>query len=98
VEYAECYRRARPEADVGELRERWRAGAIHAVCAASRESLVNLRDMLGEAAQLLAATPVFVPHPRVANAARELGCARAIVVSGGDAATLEALAAFFARV
>ncbi|OGA24118.1 MAG: hypothetical protein A3I01_14670 [Betaproteobacteria bacterium RIFCSPLOWO2_02_FULL_65_24] len=99
VEYAECYRRARPEADVSHLLERWRAGSVQAVCAASRESLANLRDMLGqEAAEMLWATPVFVPHPRVANAARELGCARAIVVTGGDAATLEALAAFFAKV
>jgi uroporphyrinogen-III synthase len=99
VEYAECYRRARPEADVSNLLAHWRRGSIHAVCAASRESLVNLRDMLGqEAAAMLQSTPVFVPHPRVANAARELGCARAIVVMGGDSSTLEALAAFFAKV
>jgi uroporphyrinogen-III synthase len=99
VEYAECYRRARPEADVGELVARWRVGQVHAVCAASRESLVNLRDMLGsQNAPMLGATPVFVPHPRIANAAKELGCERAIVVSGGDDAAVEALASFFAKV
>ncbi len=99
VEYAECYRRARPEADVSDLLARWRSGAIHAVCAASRESLVNLRDMLGDqASATLARTPVFVPHPRIASAARELGCARTIVVTGGEDSTVEALSAFFAKV
>jgi uroporphyrinogen-III synthase len=99
VEYAECYRRGRPEADVSELIERWRSGAIHAVCAASREALANLRDMLGgEHAGMLAETPVFVPHPRIANAARELGCTRAIVVTGTEVSMVEALSAFFAKV
>ena len=99
VEYGECYRRARPEADVTDLVSRWQAGDIQAVCAASRESLANLRAMLGsDNAAMLAATPVFVPHPRIANAAKELGCERAIVVTGGDASTVEALSAFFAKV
>jgi len=99
VEYAECYRRARPAADMSDLLARWGAGAVQAVCAASSEALVNLCDMAGAAhAACVLGTPVFVPHPRIAEAARELGFARAIVAIGGDEATAEALASFFAKV
>jgi len=99
VEYAECYRRARPAADMSDLLARWRAGAVQAICAASSEALVNLRDMAGaKDAGLLFGTPVFVPHPRVAEAARAMGFAHAIVAIGGDGAIAEGLAAFFAKV
>lgn len=99
VEYAECYRRARPAVDMSELLARWRAGSVQAICAASSEALANLRDMAGSAdVGLLFGTPVFVPHPRIAEAARELGFAHAIVAIGGDGAIAEALAAFFATV
>ena len=99
VEYAECYRRARPALDLTELLSRWRTGAILAICAGSSEALANLRDLAGPAdAELLSETPVFVPHPRIAESARALGFSRAIVVIGGDAAMLEGLAAFFAKV
>ncbi len=99
VEYAECYRRARPALDLTALLSRWRAGAVHAICAASSEALTNLRALAGPAdAALLLETPVFVPHPRIAESARELGYSRVIVIIGGDAATAEGLAAFFAKV
>ncbi len=99
VEYAECYRRAPVTIDPEPLIERWRSGGVQAVCAASGEAIMNLRDLLGAAGMALAAvTPVFVPHPRVAAAAREAGFGQAIVVSGGDEATVEGLAAFFAKV
>ena len=99
VEYAECYRRGKPAGDVGPLLERWRAGDVHALCAASGEAITNLRELLGAQGMAVAATtPVFVPHPRIATAAREAGFSQAIVVPGGDAAMLEGLAAFFAKV
>jgi len=99
VEYAECYRRSRPATDASPVLERLRSGGVHAVCAASGEAIANLRDLLGaEGMALAAATPVFVPHPRVAAAARDAGFAQAIVVPGGDPATIEGMAAFFAKV
>jgi uroporphyrinogen-III synthase len=99
VEYAECYRRSRAATDPGPALDRWNSGGIHAVCAASAEAINNLRELIGEAGMALArGTPVFVPHPRVAAAAKEAGFAQAIVVTGGDAATVEGLAAFFAKV
>jgi uroporphyrinogen-III synthase len=99
VEYAECYRRGPTAGDPAPLIERWRGSGIQAILAASGEAVMNLRDCLGATGMALAAaTPVFVPHPRVAAAAREAGFAHAIVVAGGDEATVEGLAAFFAKV
>jgi uroporphyrinogen-III synthase len=99
VEYAECYRRSRPSLDASALVERWRRGAVQAICAASSEALANLREILGaEGAMLADPTPLFVPHPRIAQASRSLGFVQPIVVTGGDEATVEALAAFFAKV
>jgi uroporphyrinogen-III synthase len=99
VEYAECYRRSRPASDPAPVLERLRAGGIQAVCAASSEAITNLRELIADEGMALACEkPVFVPHPRVAGAAREAGFAQAIVVTGGDEATVEGLAAFFDRV
>ena len=99
VEYAECYRRARPTVDMSGLLVRWRAGTVQAICAASGEALRNLLDMTGAADRNLAlATPVFVPHPRVAEAARAMGFTQAIVAIGGDNAIAKGLTAFFAKV
>jgi uroporphyrinogen-III synthase len=102
VEYAECYRRALPRADVGPLMERWGQGGIDAASVTSAAGLENLLALLGAAGvwgpALLRATPVFVPHPRVGEAARNLGVERVIVTGAGDQALAEALASFFAKV
>jgi len=99
VEYAECYLRARPRAEVGPLLQRWSGGRIDAVSVTSAEGLENLFAMLGEAGgALLRATPVFAPHPRVGEAARSRGVKQVIVTAAGDRALAEALAAFFAKV
>jgi uroporphyrinogen-III synthase len=102
VEYAECYRRGMPRAEVGPLVERWGRGGIDAVSVTSAEGLENLFVMLGTAGTagpaLLRATPVFVPHPRVGEAARSLGIERVIVTGAGDDALAQALTSFFARV
>lgn len=99
VEYAECYRRTRPDVDPAPVIDQWRRGEVQALCAASGEALKNLRELLGPEGMALAKTaPVFVPHPKVAVAAREAGFARTIVVTGGDEATVEGLCAFFAKV
>ncbi|OFZ91090.1 MAG: hypothetical protein A2V78_06950 [Betaproteobacteria bacterium RBG_16_64_18] len=102
VEYAECYRRAMPRVDIGPLMERWRRGGIDAVSITSAEGLRNLFALLGAAGiageALLRAAPVFVPHPRVGEAARSLGVERVIVTGAGDEALTESLASFFAKV
>jgi uroporphyrinogen-III synthase len=98
VEYAECYSRARPTADPAPLLRTWSGGGVHAVVATSSEGLRNFADMIGEQGRgALARTPVFVPHPRIAEAARGLGVHTAIVTGPGDEGVMTGLAAFFER-
>ncbi len=99
VEYAECYRRARPDADAGSLLARWQCGGVEAVAIASAEGLANFFDMLGPTGRgYLRATPVFVPHPRIALAARKLDVREIVVTGRGDDRTVAEMAAFFAKV
>jgi uroporphyrinogen-III synthase len=59
--------------------------------------LRNLFDMLGKLGQQwLKRTPLFVPHPRIAETARALGCERVIETAPGDEGIAAALAAFWA--
>ncbi len=99
VEYAECYRRARPAADAGGLLARWQSGGIEAVSITSTEGLENFTAMLGPTGKgYLCASPVFVPHPRIAAAARELGVRQVLVTGPGDDQTVAEMSAFFSRV
>lgn len=96
VEYAECYRRVCPATDATPLLQRWLSGGIHAVTITSAETLHNLAAMLGEeGAEALRATPVFVPHEKIAAAVREAGIRQVIVTAGGDAGLLSGLMTWF---
>ncbi len=95
VEYAECYRRCRPASDAKPLLEAWRCNELHAATVTSSEALRNLFHMVGEGRDALSVTPLFVPHPRIAQAAREFH-ARTVVLTGpGDAGLLTGLTAYF---
>ena len=99
VEYAECYRRACPQAAIGPLLARWQSGGVEAVSITSTEGLDNFFRMLGPTGErYLCATPVFVPHARIGEAARKLGVRSVTVTGRGDERTVAAVAAFFARV
>lgn len=96
VDVVECYRRERPQADAAPLLAAWARGEVDAVTVTSSEGLHNLFAMLGTAGEApLRATPVFVPHPRIAAVARELGCARVITSDAGDSGLFAALQAHF---
>ena len=99
VEYAVCYRRVRPRIDVRPLLAAWAKGEVHAVTVSSSTGLANLQAMLGEPGRgVLAGTPVFVPHPRVAEEARRLGAGAPVVVAGpADAEMMERLVAYFSE-
>lgn len=85
LEYAECYRRSRPDNDTAPLLHRWARGEIHAVTVTSGESLHNLFDLLGKLGQQwLKKTPLFVPHERIAQTAREMGLTDIILTEPGD--------------
>lgn len=96
VEYAECYRRVRPECDAGPIIERWSSGHIDAVTINSAETLHNLIHMLGEAnSNYLRATPVFAPHEKIAQSARASGIEQVIATGAGDAGLLDGLITWF---
>ena len=97
VEYAECYRRVRPELDAGALLQAWSRKEVDAVTATSSEGLRNFAEMIGPPGrERLSGTPVFVPHPRIAEAAHGLQVRKLIVTGPGDEGMLTGLAAYFA--
>lgn len=97
VEYAECYRRARPQADGAAIAAAWARGEVDAATVNSVEALENLCALLGEAGVRAArATPLLVPHPRVARAAAALGFERILVCGPGDEEVRDRLVAYFA--
>ena len=97
VEYAECYRRVKPTADVTPLLDAWARGEIDGVVATSSEGLRNLHEMLGDAGRsALAGTPLFVPHPRIAQTARELGLTHIVTTASGDEGIAHAIQQHYA--
>lgn len=98
VDYAECYRRRRPVADAAPLLASWRQGGIDAVTVTSAELLANLIAMLGPAGrERLAATPLFVLHERIAEAARAAGLTRVITTAPGEEGLIAGLVDWAAR-
>ena len=99
VEYAECYRRSLPWIDAAPLLALWRQGRLDAFTATSTEALSNLFEMLGaDGRPCLQATPLFVPHERIAAAARALGVRTVVLTDPGDEGLVAATTAFFAKV
>lgn len=97
VEYVECYRRARPRSDATPLLRAWARNEVDAVTVTSSEGLRNLFEMLGKLGQSwLRRTPLLVPHPRIALAARELGCRNVVETAPGDEGLMAALQQLFA--
>ena len=86
VEFAECYRRVPSDAPPP-------AGRLDGACANSTEALETVVARLG--VERLRALPLFVPHARVAERARALGLAQAVVAGPGDTQVLAALVAYF---
>ena len=96
VEYAECYRRMRPKAEIAPLLAAWTRGEMNAVTVTSSEGLRNLWEMVGESGRTwLENTPLFVSHERIAGVARKLGFNRVIVTAAGDDGLLAGLQDYF---
>ena len=91
VDCVDCYRRAAPQSGAHGLVEVLRQGRAHALTLTSSEGLDNLCAMLDpEARGLLQRVPAFVPHPRIAAHARELGF-HAVATDGADAGLIAGL-------
>jgi uroporphyrinogen-III synthase len=96
VEYAECYRRRRPQIDVAPLIRAWARREVHAVVITSIEGMNNLFDLVGKPGQpWLRKTPAFVPHERIAEAALGLGVREAVVTPAGDEGVVQSLVEYF---
>ncbi len=87
VEAVSCYQRAIPQQAAAPLLQAWARREVAAIIVTSSEGLHNLLHMTGAAgAAYLRDTPVVVPHPRIAAAAREVGCTRVVESPAGDTA------------
>lgn len=92
-----CYRRGRPDIDAAPLRVLLAREEVDAVTVTSSEGLRNLVAMVGATDEgALKAVPLFVAHQRIAEEARQMGFAEAIVTAPGDAGLLAGLEAYFA--
>lgn len=97
IEYAECYRRGRPNLDCAPLMKAWARNELHAIIVTSSEGLRNLFDMVGKLGQTwLRKTPLVVPHARIAETASGLGLANVIVTAPDDEGIVAGLCEFFA--
>ena len=95
VDCITCYRRSGPPDGVGPLLAAWRAGRLDALTVSSSEGLRHLHDLLDEAGRRhLQATPVFVPHARIAENAAGLGLQRVILTGPADAGIIDGLLAY----
>ena len=94
VEYAECYKRSKPKADVSALLKHWARGEINIIITTSNEGLHNLYDMVGQLGrQWLIKTPMIVISDRGADLALQLGFKQRPIVSSqaSDEAIVNAL-------
>ena len=91
VEYAACYRRSHPQWKVKELFE----AAPDAITVTSSEALCHLWKMLDDAQRAaLCAKPIFLPHQRIAELARQQGWQQIHLSGAGDDGLLSALVAW----
>ena len=93
VEYAACYRRARPQGDCASLQDARRRGELHAVTATSAQALDNFIAMCG--GELARALPLFAAHERIARHARDIALPEVVVAGASDEQMLERLVAYF---
>ena len=94
VEYADAYRRIKPDADVAALQRSWARGGPDFIIVSSGEGLRNLFEMVGQLAQhWLRDTRLVVVNPRLIGIAKELGFKHEPIVSSeaSDQAIVDAL-------
>ncbi len=96
VIYVECYRRICPITDPAPLRLALAELRIQAITAFSGETLDNLLLLIGpELAKQALSLPLFVPHPRIAQRARDKSFSRVITTAPGEDGLLHGLVEYF---
>ncbi|MEY2633501.1 MAG: hypothetical protein RIR00_2155 [Pseudomonadota bacterium] len=95
VDAIPCYRRLPPALGPAVLHAAWDAGQLDALTVSSSEGLRYLLDLLDAAGRArLMATPLFVPHARIADNARALGLQQVILTGPADAGIVAGLCAY----
>ncbi|MDR0674048.1 MAG: uroporphyrinogen-III synthase [Zoogloeaceae bacterium] len=95
VDFVPVYRRERAKAEWAEFGERLAAGEFAALTLFSSEVLRCLVEGCPpEQITALRQTPVFIPHTRIVEAARDAGFLRAIQTEAGDEGLLAGLNAY----
>jgi uroporphyrinogen-III synthase len=95
VDCIPCYSRSSPACGAGPLLTLWSEGRLDALTVSSSEGLRYLVDMLdAEGRALLAKTPVFVPHARIAENAKVLGLDNVILTGPADAGIIAGLCTY----
>lgn len=91
VEYAECYRRAKPTFDATTLLK----AAPDALTITSSEALSHLWELLDSTEkQRITPLPLFTLHPRIAEKAQQLGFGEVHITATGDDGLLSGLVAW----
>lgn len=94
VDCITCYQRSAPS-DISPLVTAWQEGRLDALTLSSSEALRHLLDRLDEAGrEKLRQTPVFVPHPRIAETANACGLRNIILTEAADTGILSGLRAY----
>jgi uroporphyrinogen-III synthase len=82
VEYAECYRRVKPDIDGGQLVSHWEDDTLDVIIITSNEALNNLYELVGlEGRDYLLNTPMVVISERTKKLAQELGVKQIPIVA-----------------
>ena len=91
VEYVACYQRGKAQFDSAGLID----VAPDAISVTSSEALAHLCDAYDEARKpRLTSIPLFVPHPRIAEAAQRQGWRQVIITGSGDDGLMTGLIAW----
>lgn len=95
VDCITSYRRSGPSEGVTPLLAAWRRRGLDALTVSSSEGLRYLVDLLDvEGRDFLAATPIFVPHARIAENAQAMGLSKIVLTGPADTGILAGLHAY----
>ena len=95
VDCITCYRRSGPAGTFAPLLDAWRGQRLDALVVSSSEAVRYLVAGLdNEGRGWLKETPVFVPHARIAETARELGLQRIVLTAAADSGLIDGLLAY----
>lgn len=88
VDYLSVYRRVLPEYPAGTLQQLLQVERLNGLVVSSGQGLMHLRQLAADDWPPLAQLPLFVPSPRVALMAREMGALNVVDCRGADTTAL----------